>query len=76
MWIKRGEEDENNTSDLSLFIFDDYKVLLKADRCGVHEAVKHFEDQEIMSLSYCWTGFVEDSFNQGSRRRRNTQILQ
>jgi len=75
MWIKRGEEDENNTSDFTLFIFDDYKVLLKVDKCGVHEAVKHLEDQEIAFLSYCWTGFVEDTLNKRSRRRRTTQTL-
>jgi hypothetical protein len=75
MWIQRGEEDENNTSDFTLFIFDDYKVLLKVDRCGVHEAVKHLEDQEIAFLSYCWTGFVEDKLNKRSRRRRTTQTL-
>jgi len=75
MWIKRGEVDENNTSDFTLFIFDDHKVMLKVDRCGVHEAVKHFEDQEIAFLSYCWTGFVEDSLYKGSRRRRTTQTL-
>ena len=75
MWIKRGEENENNTSDFTLFIFDDYKVLLKVDKCGVHEAVKHLEDQEIAFLSYCWTGFVEDTLNKRSRRRRTTQTL-
>ena len=75
MWIKRGEEDENNTSDFTLFIYDDYKVLLKVDRCGVHEAVKHLDDQEIAFLSYCWTGFAEDMLNQKVRRRRTTQTL-
>ena len=75
MWIKRGEENENNTSDFTLFIYDDYKVLLKVDRCGVHEAVKHLKDQEIAFFSYCWTGFVEDKLNQKVRRRRTTQTL-
>ncbi len=75
MWITRGEEDENNTSDFSLFIYDDFKVMLKVDRCGVHEVVKHLEDQEIAFLSYCWTGFVEDSLYKGTRRRRTTQTL-
>ena len=67
-WIKAGEEGKD-AFDHTVVKFDDYKVAVKFDRCPVYDSVKHLDDQEVVYLSYCWTGVPEEEMNKSSRRK-------
>ncbi len=66
---------EGNASDFTAVVYDDHKMLLKFDRCIVHEAFTYLNDPEIVFLSYCWTGNVEDERTTNIRRRRRSESL-
>ncbi|MFX0150843.1 MAG: hypothetical protein ACFFAJ_08695 [Candidatus Hodarchaeota archaeon] len=61
--------------DFTVAVFDDYKVLYRFDKCGVHEALKEFADPDIAYLASCYVGDVKE-FNEGEVvHLRRTQTL-
>ena len=75
-WIKYGKESNDNAlMDFTVVSFDDNRVLVKFDCCGVHEALKFINDPELTYLSYCYVGDVEDERTTKVRRRRRTHSL-
>ncbi|MFX0183492.1 MAG: L-2-amino-thiazoline-4-carboxylic acid hydrolase [Candidatus Hodarchaeota archaeon] len=61
--------------DFTVAVFDDYKVLYRFDKCGVHEALKEFPDPDIAYLASCYSGDVKE-FNEGKVvHMRRTQTL-
>ncbi|MFX0173245.1 MAG: hypothetical protein ACFE9L_15220 [Candidatus Hodarchaeota archaeon] len=61
--------------DFIVAVFDDYKVLDRFDKCGVHEALKEFGDPDIAYLASCYIGDVKE-FNEGKVvHLRRTQTL-
>ncbi|MCE7744791.1 MAG: hypothetical protein GPJ52_06615 [Candidatus Heimdallarchaeota archaeon] len=75
-WKKYGSETPDNTlMDFTVVKFDEHKVLVKFDSCGVHEVLKYLNDPELTYLSYCYVGDVEDERSTKIRRRRRSQVL-
>ncbi len=75
-WMKyRSETPDNTLMDFSVVKFDEHRVLVKFDSCGVHEALKYLKDPELTYLSYCYVGDVEDERSTKIRRRRRSQVL-
>lgn len=75
-WEKYGKEaDDNALMDYTVVRYDDYRVLVKFDQCGVHDALKYLKDPELTYLSYCYVGDVEDERTTKIRRRRRTHSL-
>jgi len=75
-WLKYGKEaDDNALMDYTVVNYDDHRVLVKFNRCGVHEAMMYLKDPELTYLSYCYVGDVEDERTTKIRRRRRTQTL-
>ncbi|MFX0065918.1 MAG: hypothetical protein ACFFC7_27420 [Candidatus Hermodarchaeota archaeon] len=74
-WINGAKSGENQGFDFTVVIYDDYKVLLKFDRCCVHESLKYLDDQEIVYLSRCYTGELRADRTNRVRRKRLTQTL-
>ena len=61
--------------DFTVAVLDDYKVLYRFDKCGVHEALKEFSDPDIAYLATCYIGDAE-GFNEGKIvHMRRTQTL-
>ena len=61
--------------DFTAVTFDDYMVLYRFDKCGVHEALKEFADPDIAYLCSCYLGDAE-GFNDGKIiHMRRTQTL-
>ena len=62
-------------ADFTVVVFDDYKVLYRFDKCGVHEALKKFADPDIAYLASCYLGDVKE-YNEGKViHMRRTQTL-
>lgn len=75
-WMKYGSETPDNTlMDFTVVKFDEHRVLVKFDVCGVHESLKYLNDSELTYLSYCYVGDVEDERSTKIRRRRRSQVL-
>ena len=75
-WKKYGSENPDNAlMDFTVVKFDEHKVLVKFDVCGVHEALRYVNDPELTYLSYCYVGDVEDERSTKIRRRRRSQVL-
>ncbi|MHA1125207.1 MAG: hypothetical protein ACTSO7_04360 [Candidatus Heimdallarchaeota archaeon] len=75
-WLKYGKEaDDNALMDYTVVSYDDHRVLVKFDQCGVHEAMQYLKDPELTYLSYCYVGDVEDERSTKIRRRRRTHSL-
>ncbi|MHA1186219.1 MAG: hypothetical protein ACTSSK_04980 [Candidatus Heimdallarchaeota archaeon] len=75
-WLKYGKEaDDNALMDYTVVNYDDHRVLVKFDQCGVHEAMMYLKDPELTYLSYCYVGDVEDERTTKIRRRRRTHSL-
>lgn len=75
-WMKYGRETpDNSLMDYTVATFDDHRVLVKFDVCGVHESLKYLNDPELTYLSYCYVGDVEDERSTKIRRRRRSQVL-
>ncbi|NHJ85597.1 MAG: hypothetical protein FK734_09055 [Asgard group archaeon] len=68
-WGKIGSQD------FSVVIYDENKAYMKTNRCVVHEAFKEFNDMELAYLSYCYTGSVEDKYNNRIWRRKTPITL-
>ncbi|UCG00790.1 MAG: hypothetical protein JSW11_14365 [Candidatus Heimdallarchaeota archaeon] len=55
--------------------FDDYIILYRIDKCGVHETLKDFADPDDAYLCSCYIGDTED-YNRGEIiHLRRTQTL-
>ena len=75
-WMKYGRETPDNAlMDFTVVKFDEHRVLVKFDVCGVHEALKYLNDPDLTYLSYCYVGDVEDERSTKIRRRRRSQVL-
>jgi hypothetical protein len=72
-WREHGETSEND-HDFIVAQFDEHKVLLKFNRCAVHEAVRHLEDSEIAYLATCWPSHPDNASlkRYGMKRRKLT----
>lgn len=75
-WMKFGRENiDKNQMDFTVVVFDDNRVLLKFDWCGIHESLKYLDDPELSYLAYCYMGDIADKRTTKIRRRRRSQTL-
>jgi hypothetical protein len=61
--------------DFTVAVFDEYKILYRFDKCGVHETLKEFADPDTAYLASCYIGDAKE-FNAGEIvQMRRTQTL-
>lgn len=72
-WRKFGETTDID-HDFIVAQFDEHKLLLKFNRCWVHQAVSHLEDAEIAYLATCWASHPDNASLKrfGLKRRKLT----
>ena len=69
-WCKSG------LADFSYYIFDDYKVVYRFDKCLIPEVLKEFNDPDLAYLASCYIGDNPERRVDSIIHMRRTQTLQ